>query len=532
MQADLGIIITNRDRPRPLNACLRSLAVQSAKPKWVVIADLGSSAEGAAALEDLACRFSISYLQIAYFGTWNQALAFNTALCQMPAAGHVIQLDADFILHPYLLEFTQRALGTIDAMCCVPSYVDVRDIPSAYDGSAFSFGRLLSKSFGGNRLSRGGYVVLPKEWLLANRSFDEAYQGWGFEDADLWWRAEQQLTTYEEISGSLVIHQSHPRQPGSTDLTGNPNWLRYQRRMSAESLAVNPAGFGQAAVSRKVVREGIRSSSETPDLSMPQTRIRVRTRQGDRLRPAPPDDAHPKNEIQPQEIERILRASDNSKRSSISVVLDLSGSRQDMIGASLDCLASQSQVPDQVLLTGDSGSSGLAAWYSAYSHSFKECVTVPCAGKYSAAGSINEALKRCNLSSSYVLVMTGGLILHRRALQLLCLIAQQASCLLHGPVHTLPPIAGELSLICGTPWEAWAAIAHLETGKPGGWHFFPRAWGSKSSLYSESSLDFDIWSETIARATDILRVGVRCLPKDEVMFLQCPRKVDLPEIYA
>jgi hypothetical protein len=111
----------------------------------------------------------------------------------MPAVGHVNQLDVDFILHPYLLTFTGRALASIEALCGVPSYLDVREVPSNYDGSAISFGKLLSKAYAGNKLSRGGYVVLPRDWLLANGSFDEAYQGWGFEDADLWWRAQQAM---------------------------------------------------------------------------------------------------------------------------------------------------------------------------------------------------------------------------------------------------------------------------------------------------------------------------------------------------
>ena len=44
------------------------------------------------------------------------------------------------------------------------------------------------------------------------------------------WRAQQQLTTYDETSGSLLLHQSHVRQPGISDGSENPNWKRYQRR--------------------------------------------------------------------------------------------------------------------------------------------------------------------------------------------------------------------------------------------------------------------------------------------------------------
>src|SRR5215831_16360621 len=132
--SEFGIIITNRDRPQPLRHCLRSLADQVLPPAWVVIADLGSSPTRAAELQAMAHNFSISYLGIAYDGTWNQALAFNTALRRMPRADHVIQLDADMILHPYLLAFTNRGLQSADALCCVPSYVTAHSVPENYNG--------------------------------------------------------------------------------------------------------------------------------------------------------------------------------------------------------------------------------------------------------------------------------------------------------------------------------------------------------------------------------------------------------------
>src|SRR6266513_5559081 len=102
-----GVIITNRDRTNPLDACLGSLSVQETPPAWVVLADLGSQPPYRAALTALADRYLVSYLRIGYRGQWNKSLAFNTAfrwaLDHLPAVTHVIQLDADAILHPRLL---------------------------------------------------------------------------------------------------------------------------------------------------------------------------------------------------------------------------------------------------------------------------------------------------------------------------------------------------------------------------------------------------------------------------------------------
>ena len=95
MDACFGIVITNRDRPQPLHSCLTSLATQSRTPHWVVIADLGSQPGNADCLRKLSDEFQISYLRIDHFGAWKQALAFNTALRNMPWASHIVQLDAE-----------------------------------------------------------------------------------------------------------------------------------------------------------------------------------------------------------------------------------------------------------------------------------------------------------------------------------------------------------------------------------------------------------------------------------------------------
>jgi hypothetical protein len=528
MQTDLGIIITNRDRVDPLNACLRSLASQVARPTWVAIADLGSSDDGAAALEEIADCFMISYLKISYFDQWNQALAFNTALRHLPAVHHVIQLDSDFILHPYLLQFTQQALTTVDAMCCVPSYVDVREVPVEYDGSASSFGRLLSKAYGGNRLSRGGYVVLPRDWLIANRAFDEAYAGWGFEDADLWWRVEQQLTTYEETSGSLVIHQSHERQLGATDMSGNPNYVRYQRRLAGVPLAVNPLGFGGAPIGRKLVRKGICSLPERPRSSDATPDYRPRTRHGERLRPAAMQARAP-NEIEPAQLVPFPQVDSLRERPFISVVVVLNGGLDHGVALSVDSLAAQTVLPHEVLLLGRGGSEDVSALCSDYARHFARFEYVDAADDNLPRGTMaNGSPVGGDSQSGYQLVMSGGFILHPRILEILCSLEQSEPCVLQGAVHVLPPLAAELSLLRGVPWEAWSAIAHFEPQVRGRWYFFPRSLAFNSNLDYKFSTARYMWNESV----EFLPNRVKQLPSDVVYCLCCPRKVDLPGIYS
>src|SRR5690242_8724400 len=119
-----GAIITNRNRIGPMDACLASLAAQETPPAWVVIADLGSDESSAAALRELADKYAVSYLRIEHHGPWNKCLAFNTgfraALRRLFRPSHVIQLDADMVLHPQLLFTTVETLHRVAAMYCAP----------------------------------------------------------------------------------------------------------------------------------------------------------------------------------------------------------------------------------------------------------------------------------------------------------------------------------------------------------------------------------------------------------------------------
>jgi hypothetical protein len=536
-QTDLGVIITNRNRPGPLNACLRSIAAQTGRPAWVVIADLGSDPWSAAVLEELADCFMISYLQIDYPGTWNQGLAFNTALRHMPAAGHVIQLDADFILHPYMLEFTQRGLRLVDAMCCVPSYVDVLEVPEQYDGSVEAFSRLLGRSYGGNKLSRGGYVVMPRDWMLANGSYDEAYQGWGFEDADLWWRAEQQLRTYEEFSGSLAIHQSHERQPGVGKTDGNSNWERYQQRISGLRLAVNSHGFGGAVVRRKVIRRGICSLPEIGGMAeLPPGR--PRTRQGKRLRPAHADvtrceeKARVALEIAPGKYCNQMRADLLPVRSTVSVLVVLEDATEHVIAASLGSLLLQTVAPTEVIFIGETAAA--AWWCSQYVGRFENCGSMGTVnGAVAGDADVLEATKLCDPRSRFRLAMRGGWILNPRMLETLCSLGGDSAYNVSGRVYVIPPVANELSLLDGIPWEAWGSVAHLETQELGRWEFHAKAAADSSTIHQAfSSVDSAQDRMGASSGADADSAFVRHVAEDLILCICSPRKVDLPEVYG
>ncbi|HEY1916257.1 MAG TPA: glycosyltransferase [Streptosporangiaceae bacterium] len=254
------MIITNRDRTGPIEGCLGSLAAQDTPPAWVLLADLGSAPSHRAALVTLADRYQVSYLRIEHSGAWNKSLAFNTAfrlaLTSLPAVSHVIQLDADAILHPHLLTETAAQLRSVSAFCCAPrmatAHLDLWAIP----GDLAGYEHMLSQC-GPMAFARavGVFMVLPAAWLAEQRGFDEAYTGWGHEDTEMWWRVRDCLSHRKDIAGSRVIHQWHPRQPGAGEQ--GPNWPLFIYRIANSDTVTNPVRWGGGQVTESMLRTGV-----------------------------------------------------------------------------------------------------------------------------------------------------------------------------------------------------------------------------------------------------------------------------------
>jgi hypothetical protein len=261
--ASFGVIITNRDRPRPVGACLASLAAQHTPPAWVVLSDLGSQPLHGAALAALAAHHGVSYLRIDHDGAWNKSLAFNTAfrraLCSLPAVTHVIQLDADMILHPQLLSRTAARLRAVPAFWCAPRPAPPGLVTWPVPGDRASFELAVAQCGPALSWAIGAFMVLPCGWLAHQRGFDEAFTGWGHEDTELWWRARSSLAPVSaDTSGALLIHQWHPRQPGA-DSRG-ANWSRFMHCVAKPPAAVNPAGWGEGPVAGFALRSGMSST--------------------------------------------------------------------------------------------------------------------------------------------------------------------------------------------------------------------------------------------------------------------------------
>jgi len=481
----------------------------------VVIADLGSQLENADCLRTLADEFQISYLRIDHSGPWNQALAFNTALRNMPWASHIVQLDADMVLHPYLLELCAGILQARDAAGFVTSYAPLEVSWNGYDGSLRAYRDALCHSKAGIISAIGGFMVLSRPWLLKNRGYDEAYVGWGFEDGDLWIRAQQTLNTYCETSGCFVIHQAHPRQLGASKAKGNPNWEMYLCRRRGSRKDVNPLSFGEALVSRASVRHGIRQ------LSRQENHVRVddpwkphllRHLQKGRLKPrvAPPD---PEGDLLAQELELLKLSGQSIPAIHVSVLIPLFDTDTSAVRESLHSLTAQTVPPDEILLIDQGSANQNSRIYQALVRAEEKAKYIWLGGgKQAWSRAINEGLRTS--SGSHALIASPGTSFHPRLLEICGSLQCNRPCFIYGHSCTIPPLARQFGFIGGVPSETWEAVAYVDENSGGSWHFTPRPWCLTAGLYDERRGTDRAGREAVSRASRNGELRVLGLPTE------------------
>jgi hypothetical protein len=420
--APVGVVITNRNRCATLRACLAALSAQSRPPRWVAIADLGSDAAHAACLEQMAGEHAVSYLRIPHSGPWVKGVAFNSAIVRMPPAPFVLQLDADVVVHPFLLELATSALARVDGLAFVASYAQAP--VDAYDGTLPAFGELLAAARWGTPWGFGGSYLLPRDWLLQHGGMDESYVGWGFADSDLWLRAEQCIRTYWETSGSFAVHQPHTRQTGASTFGGNPNWERF-RHQRGSATRVNPNGFGAAPLTRAIVRPGIRRARP---VAQPVLRRAVRAMRQGRLTESVPAPAE----------------GPASARGARGPGTGRSAVRPDPMTVSV------------VLVPGTAGSTGRATATAAL-----QAQTLLPAEVVLARDGLPQALSRTDPGSTHLLVAGDDLVLRPDALAVLADVSGSSGRAVHGYRHEIPYAATDLGVLDDLPWEAWGATAFL-----------------------------------------------------------------------
>lgn len=240
----LGIVIPIRNRPGPLQACLSSLGYQSEPADRIVVSDLGSDEESAARTAVLARHAGAAALWQAG-DAWIKGRAVNEGAESLRRAGmtHILILDADVMLHPEALARIRQHLGAHEAVAIAPR--DTGSHPPSIDAARFDALARISRPRGGND-QVGGVVAFPLDWFLMVGGIHEGFVGWGWQDVDLWRRAEAELSVLvvhptfgpgaPDGVHVLALHQAHAREP-LADLDEPRNRAlfkgRQQRRVDA-----------------------------------------------------------------------------------------------------------------------------------------------------------------------------------------------------------------------------------------------------------------------------------------------------------
>jgi len=225
----VGLSVKGRESQR-LDRCLESLEQQTLRPVQIVVVEMAE--KGLFKHRATCVRFGVRHLQVEDDeGLFPLARLANIAGRQlMGSATHFVKTDMDAVFHPELLR--QLALRVDE---------DPRGLVSVRPR------RLLKKySYPGGpeRWCRDAQLVKGDEkmWGLCMahdfdsfgelRGFDEAFVGWGGEDRNYVYRAEQAGRTARMLDmGPLLAHQWHSVEKGSrVNACKNKEWRKRAQR--------------------------------------------------------------------------------------------------------------------------------------------------------------------------------------------------------------------------------------------------------------------------------------------------------------
>ena len=209
----LSIIVTTYNRPDALRAVLHSLATQSDGAFEVLVADDGSRAETAAAIAEVAADFPVSLVHLWQSDDGFRAAAARNLAVAASRGDYLVFVDGDCVLRA---DFVARHRALAEAGWFVAGNRVL--LGKDFTAKALQTSRLelhadsrltwLGRRFSGaiNRWlplcfvpGQGWRKRQPQRWQGARtcnlalwrrdfdtvNGFDETFQGWGHEDADL-----------------------------------------------------------------------------------------------------------------------------------------------------------------------------------------------------------------------------------------------------------------------------------------------------------------------------------------------------------
>ena len=250
----ISVIVTTYERPKALNAVLKSLSLQTILPAEIIIADDGSRKKTRSLIKSWESKIACPLIHV-----WQEDIGFRASrirnLGAMSSKGsYLIFLDGDCIVFPdfisqhlYLAEENYMVMGS--RILCSPTFTHKLENIKFWPGS-FRISEWL-KAYVKNEINR----ILPllrlpdgpwrklrtKKWLGIRtfnlavwkkdfyeiNGFDERFEGWGHEDADLAIRLINNSILRKDGQFALpVLHLWHAENDRSK-VEANINYLSF-----------------------------------------------------------------------------------------------------------------------------------------------------------------------------------------------------------------------------------------------------------------------------------------------------------------
>jgi glycosyltransferase involved in cell wall biosynthesis len=258
LATDISLVITTYNRPAALLAVLRGLNMQTIQGFQVIIADDGSTSETTDLIHNFPSQYSLSHVWQPDNG-FRAAAIRNKAIAQATTP-YIVFLDGDCIPLP---NFISQHCKLAEQNCFVAgnrilanSDLTKSILENEQDISNWNFYnwfqlRLKKKI---NRLSplltlpNGNWRKFNQTWkgaktcnlgiwlkdLKAINGFDENYQGWGHEDADLVVRLlRNKIQRKEGRFATPVLHLWHQENDRSNEVE---NFKRLQQIIAEQGL--------------------------------------------------------------------------------------------------------------------------------------------------------------------------------------------------------------------------------------------------------------------------------------------------------
>jgi hypothetical protein len=251
-QVTVIIGVRNRFGSRLQNALL-SLRMQdySQKDIQVLVVDYGSELRASQEVVAQCAQFGATVVHVSGVQKWNRSHCLNIGI-RCASTPYVLLSDVDVIFPPTFLttavqRLRLRPLAVVkSSLCNMPRETEKLELPAEPEAYRLSVAHLLEQTKARDAEGQASILLLERRLLLSMRGLDEFYEGWGFEDIDLYNRLMWYGVEFCNISDAApLLHQWHPPYEGVNDSTLEETKERNRRYFQiADTLTRNRGGWG------------------------------------------------------------------------------------------------------------------------------------------------------------------------------------------------------------------------------------------------------------------------------------------------